>query len=147
MVITYIRLFVEILINPGYIPRSARWYKRAEDERESRSRKKHSKRFKGSHLVLRDKQKDAVQEPDLELGHGHQMGRHSHESREPVSLWPDLNAPPPGIERFYEKDVFVCEATGRPIWCHYCLEWKFDRAHHNSESDRCVRKLDHFCPW
>ena len=53
----------------------------------------------------------------------------------------------PGLEAFYTKDVFVCEDDGRPIWCSKCLNWKPDRTHHCREVDRCVRKMDHFCPW
>jgi len=53
----------------------------------------------------------------------------------------------PGLERFYSKDVFVCENDGLPRWCSSCRNWKPDRAHHSSEIDRCVRKMDHYCPW
>ncbi|KAJ2901854.1 palmitoyltransferase PFA5 [Zalerion maritima] len=54
---------------------------------------------------------------------------------------------PPGLETFYSKDVFVCESDGRPRWCSDCVGFKPDRAHHSSEMDRCVYKMDHFCPW
>ncbi|PNY29523.1 Palmitoyltransferase [Tolypocladium capitatum] len=66
-----------------------------------------------------------------------------------ASLWvpPDLNPDSPGLEAFYSKDVFVCESDGRPKWCSECRQWKPDRAHHSSELDRCVRKMDHLCPW
>jgi palmitoyltransferase len=60
---------------------------------------------------------------------------------------PDTNPDSPGLERFYSKDVFVCENDGRPRWCSSCRVWKPDRAHHSSEINRCVRKMDHFCPW
>ncbi|KOS21868.1 Palmitoyltransferase PFA5 [Escovopsis weberi] len=60
---------------------------------------------------------------------------------------PDTNPDSPGLEAFYSKDVFVCEADGRPKWCSECRRWKPDRAHHSSELGRCVRKMDHFCPW
>lgn len=53
----------------------------------------------------------------------------------------------PGLERFYSKDVFVCENDGMPRWCSSCRIWKPDRAHHSSEINRCVRKMDHYCPW
>lgn len=55
--------------------------------------------------------------------------------------------PPPGTEEFYSRDVFVCDPNGLPIWCGICCNWKPDRAHHCSNSGRCVRKMDHFCPW
>jgi len=53
----------------------------------------------------------------------------------------------PGLERFYSKDVFVCENDGLPRWCSSCRTWKPDRVHHSSEIDRCVKKMDHYCPW
>ncbi|KAJ4312137.1 Palmitoyltransferase pfa5 [Fusarium piperis] len=60
---------------------------------------------------------------------------------------PDRNPDSPGLETFYSKDVFVCESDGRPRWCSECRNWKPDRAHHSSDLDRCVRKMDHLCPW
>jgi palmitoyltransferase len=53
----------------------------------------------------------------------------------------------PGLERFYSKDVFVCETDGLPRWCSSCRIWKPDRVHHSSEINRCVGKMDHYCPW
>ncbi|KAF4589525.1 palmitoyltransferase PFA5 [Ophiocordyceps camponoti-floridani] len=60
---------------------------------------------------------------------------------------PDQDPDSPGLEAFYSKDVFLCEPDGRPKWCSDCRQWKPDRAHHSSELDRCVRKMDHLCPW
>jgi palmitoyltransferase len=52
-----------------------------------------------------------------------------------------------GLESFYTKDVFVCQEDGRPPYCSACCQFKADRSHHCRELDRCVRKMDHFCPW
>lgn len=60
---------------------------------------------------------------------------------------PDPNPDSPGLEAFYSKDVFVCEVDGKPKWCSECQQWKPDRSHHSSDIGRCVRKMDHFCPW
>lgn len=60
---------------------------------------------------------------------------------------PDDDPDSPGLEEFYTKDVFVCETDGRPRWCSTCCNWKMDRAHHCSEIERCVKKMDHYCPW
>ncbi|KXJ90561.1 palmitoyltransferase PFA5 [Microdochium bolleyi] len=60
---------------------------------------------------------------------------------------PDRNPDSPGLEAFYSKDVFVCESDGRPKWCSECCNWKTDRVHHSSEIERCVLRMDHFCPW
>jgi len=64
-----------------------------------------------------------------------------------TSATPDPSPDSPGLESFYSKDVFVCSTDGRPIWCSACGAWKPDRAHHSSEMNRCVRKMDHYCPW
>ncbi|KAK3331129.1 DHHC palmitoyltransferase-domain-containing protein [Apodospora peruviana] len=60
---------------------------------------------------------------------------------------PDSNPDSPGLEAFYSRDVFVCKEDGLPRWCSTCCNWKPDRAHHCSELERCVLKMDHFCPW
>ncbi|KAK9371038.1 DHHC palmitoyltransferase-domain-containing protein [Lipomyces kononenkoae] len=44
-------------------------------------------------------------------------------------------------------EAFVCESDGYPLWCQRCQSVKPDRAHHSSELDRCVVKMDHYCPW
>ncbi|WPH05087.1 palmitoyltransferase pfa5-like protein [Acrodontium crateriforme] len=59
----------------------------------------------------------------------------------------DPNYIAPGLEEFYNRDVFVCDSRGLPIWCAYCQAWKPDRAHHNQDTGRCTLKMDHFCPW
>lgn len=55
--------------------------------------------------------------------------------------------PPPGLEQFYTKEAFACDPSGLPRWCGICCNWKPDRSHHCTDVGRCVRKLDHFCPW
>lgn len=53
----------------------------------------------------------------------------------------------PGLENFYTRDIFACEPDGRPRWCTECENWRPERSHHCREIGRCVRKMDHFCPW
>ncbi|KAI0390474.1 palmitoyltransferase PFA5 [Xylariaceae sp. FL0594] len=60
---------------------------------------------------------------------------------------PDTNPDSPGLEDFYSREVFVCEADGRPRWCSECCNWKHDRVHHSREIGRCVYRMDHYCPW
>lgn len=48
---------------------------------------------------------------------------------------------------FDTYDAFVCDYQGTPLWCDKCSNWKPDRAHHCKELGRCVRKMDHYCPW
>ena len=66
---------------------------------------------------------------------------------QPYFVTPDSNPDSPGLEQFYTKDVFICETDGRPKWCSECCNWKPDRAHHSSELNRCVLRMDHYCPW
>ncbi|KAG4304107.1 hypothetical protein PORY_002471 [Pneumocystis oryctolagi] len=51
------------------------------------------------------------------------------------------------MRTFCLYDAYVCENDGFPRWCAVCEVYKPDRAHHCSEVQRCVLKLDHFCPW
>ncbi|KAI0843854.1 palmitoyltransferase PFA5 [Daldinia vernicosa] len=83
--------------------------------------------------AARDRRRRRRQEPDLESL--------------PYYAGPDLNPDSPGLEEFYTKDVFICENDGRPKWCSECSTWKADRVHHSSEIDRCVYRMDHYCPW
>jgi len=57
------------------------------------------------------------------------------------------NPDSPGLEMFYTKDIFVCQLDGKPKFCSECANWKFDRTHHCSMNNRCILKMDHFCPW
>ncbi|PHH90786.1 hypothetical protein CDD83_2635 [Cordyceps sp. RAO-2017] len=87
---------------------------------------------------------------DLDPGGKTQTDRKAARGRDlEANPWvpPDQNPDSPGLEAFYSKDVFVCEADGRPKWCSECRQWKPDRAHHSRELGRCVRKMDHLCPW
>lgn len=54
---------------------------------------------------------------------------------------------PENLSEWYNREVFVCEPDGKPRWCWHCNCYKPDRSHHCSEVQRCVYKMDHFCPW
>ncbi|KAG6016770.1 hypothetical protein E4U43_003136 [Claviceps pusilla] len=73
--------------------------------------------------------------------------RRNPDPENPPWVPPDADPNSPGLEAFYSRDVFACEIDGRPKWCSECRQWKPDRAHHSSELGRCVRKMDHMCPW
>lgn len=73
--------------------------------------------------------------------------RRNSDPENPPWVPPDTDPNSPGLEAFYSRDVFACEIDGRPKWCSECRQWKPDRAHHSSELGRCVRKMDHMCPW
>jgi palmitoyltransferase len=48
---------------------------------------------------------------------------------------------------FDQYDAYTCDYQGTPCWCEKCHNWKPDRTHHCKELGRCVRKMDHYCPW
>ncbi|KAM3506419.1 hypothetical protein MY11210_007569 [Beauveria gryllotalpidicola] len=120
MIAAYLRTFVAVVRDPGLVPLVNG---QADDTSEKQPppppRRRRRRRQRGD-------------EPDVEA-----------QSWTRVNMNPDSN----GLENFYSKDVFVCEADGRPKWCSGCRQWKPDRAHHSSEIGRCVRKMDHMCPW
>lgn len=130
--VTYLRLVCTVIFNPGYVPRGPQW----SAQRENQTQLKHAR--------------DAIGEAksrDLD-------GKKSDKGGEKFSIaYGDEPRPlaqdeaSPFLEEFFGKEVYTCEGNGKPIWCSYCLNWKPDRAHHCREVGRCVRKMDHFCPW
>ncbi|KAL4904521.1 Palmitoyltransferase pfa5 [Aspergillus multicolor] len=133
VIITYSRLLYNVVWNPDLLPRSA-----AADQQSTHSRQSHDR-------------------PRKRKGHRHRKSKGDELSDKPtgdVERALDYNAGPimipwdtAGLEYFYKKDVFVCQPDGRPIYCSKCCHFKPDRTHHCREVDRCVRKMDHFCPW
>ncbi|CAI6300397.1 unnamed protein product [Periconia digitata] len=50
--------------------------------------------------------------------------------------------------RYFDKyAAYTCDYEGRPKWCDKCHNYKPDRAHHCRELNRCVQRMDHYCPW
>lgn len=65
----------------------------------------------------------------------------------PTRLLERLSFPSPTLNDILSKEIFVCELDGTPKWCSTCSIWRPNRSRHCREKDRCVLKLDHFCPW
>ncbi|KAK2867751.1 hypothetical protein FQN49_003509 [Arthroderma sp. PD_2] len=126
LAVTYLRLLITIIFFPGYLPRGPQWSS-------SDKKKRKGKGKRGRPESLQEKPEDI---PDTAPGDSIANGEKNVPSFDPA-----------GLEAFYMKDVFVCQQDGRPPWCSTCYQFKTDRAHHCSEVDRCVRKMDHFCPW
>lgn len=136
MVITYLRLLYNVICNPGFIPRGSSYLPDQQDAEAPNAHRRNRKRRRKSHRKPGTAEKsDTSDEVDLERGVDHHTGGKAF----------PLNAE--GLENFYTKDVFICQPDGRPIYCSTCCQYKTDRAHHCREVDRCVRKMDHFCPW
>lgn len=138
---TYARLLLTVTVNPGYVPRSSQWYalrkSKAKAKRQSnqRYRKRSNRGYNGN-------TGDNAEGQSAEKGSlsGHRYAREA-------STAPATTEPAPRLQDFYDRDSFICQTDGRPTWCSTCLNWKPDRAHHCREIERCVRKMDHFCPW
>lgn len=49
----------------------------------------------------------------------------------------------------YDSEFYVArpDSLTSPRYCHICDVEKYDRVHHCTEVNRCVKKFDHFCPW
>lgn len=149
MVVTYLRLLYNVVWNPGFLPRGAPEALGSQDQQDGkqlteRTHRKHHRhhhhhRRRSSRPRSRSRSTEKADRPeinvDVERGLEYDAGGKAY----------PLN--PVGLEAFYTKDIFVCQPDGRPIYCSTCCQFKTDRAHHCREVDRCVRKMDHFCPW
>ncbi|CEL02988.1 hypothetical protein ASPCAL04149 [Aspergillus calidoustus] len=132
VVITYLRLLYTVIWNPDLLPRPSPPTSERQDThaptRNSRERPRRNRRRRRKPIT--DKS-----DVDVEQALDNNAG--------PMVLPWDTA----GLEKFYKRDVFVCQPDGRPIYCSKCCHYKPDRTHHCREVDRCVRKMDHFCPW
>lgn len=131
----YVRLIQTILTNPGIVPRNAKWItqKSRLNSGSSATAGRHIRR-RGTSTARGEKSRTVP-------------GR-SYENQDPVLVDVEkLDSHNAETDEFWKKDVFTCSADGRPAFCSSCLAFKPDRAHHCSEINRCVRKMDHFCPW
>lgn len=135
MVVTYCRLLYNVLWSPGYLPFGAERVQADSKAASHDSKRRRRHRGKSSAGKTRDAEKEKSVDSDLERG----MTRHAGGKA--------FQLDPAGLESFYTKDVFVCQDDGRPPYCSTCCQFKTDRSHHCREVDRCVRKMDHFCPW
>lgn len=139
MVMTYLRLLYNVVWSPGYLPRGTPRIEEQQDSNRTssdRHRRKHRRRKSSrSRPRTAEKADRAEVDVDVERGLEYVAGGKAY----------PLNTT--GLESFYTKDVFVCQLDGRPSYCSTCCQFKTDRAHHCREVNRCVRKMDHFCPW
>ncbi|KAJ5562698.1 hypothetical protein N7535_002856 [Penicillium sp. DV-2018c] len=131
MVGTYLRLYLIIMWNPGNLPQGEE--KLAGDAKRKQS--KQSKRWRGK-IGTPESDAEKISQADADVERGLKTTAGGSSDQTDVSL-----------ASFYTKNVFVCQEDGRPAWCSKCCQLKTDRAHHCRETGRCVRKMDHFCPW
>lgn len=139
--ITYFRLLYTVITNPGYVPRGPQWYSLHE-----------GRKRKGLGWNKGRPQEGGIREKTHPVGENNgsivgSLGRFTQGDGSIASRPNALDEVSLDLQDFYGKDVFTCEGNGWPIWCSSCCCWKPDRAHHCREIGRCVRKMDHFCPW
>ncbi|KAJ9196101.1 hypothetical protein DTO164E3_6231 [Paecilomyces variotii] len=133
---TYIRVLSTIIWNTGFLPRGAACnLQQKQAENTAAGQRDHQKHRSNGQQPNPPPEKVGQAEPDLESGLDYKAAGKAY----PFDAY--------GLESFYTKDVFVCQEDGRPRYCSKCCQFKTDRAHHCREVDRCVRKMDHFCPW
>lgn len=118
MAAAFFRLVLLTLFDPPYLPRGAAATHDQKSGRRQRKAKSASHDMEGSEYLPTVEPAKSVQSPDLS-----------------------------DLEQYHKKDIFVCEQDGKPKWCSECAAWKPDRTHHSSDCGRCIRRMDHFCPW
>lgn len=139
--LTYCRLLYVVTFNPGYVPLGPKWHTQQEEKVKATNR--HSRSHKKSGTP--DSTEETTGGADSVSVEDENLAANTHSSG--AFYAPGSAEAAPGLQEYYKRDAFVCQGDGRPIWCSTCLNWKPDRAHHCREIERCVRKMDHFCPW
>lgn len=133
VIATYLRLYYVVSFSPDFLPRGVSWTGSEPDfeTRYARIRRKGAKLREGRHKNREKRVPSPAEAVDIE--------RQAGGAAFPLTDFAQ--------ESFWTKDVFICQDDGRPAYCSKCCQFKTDRSHHNRDADRCVRKLDHFCPW
>jgi palmitoyltransferase len=161
VVTTYFRLLYTVTTNPGYVERGPQWYEK-NNGGVKRKDVDHGARVLRGHDLRRTRKRGTTKSTTRHSGDPRRHSKRALASNDRndsylegfgYSSQPTASRPTAAdeasrdLQDYYGKDLFVCEGNGRPIWCTSCMNWKPDRAHHCREIDRCVRKMDHFCPW
>lgn len=131
---SYLRLFYTVTSNPGFVPRGPQWH--ANQTPKQRPHSRNTRNMTGLELEKTNGPHTPATGSD---GYALAAGPPTSEAA--------VGQETSNLHKMYTKEVFSCEGDGRPIWCSTCLNFKPDRAHHCREVGRCVRKMDHFCPW
>lgn len=135
MLASYARLYYQLLRDPGTLPLGEMRLENDEKMRKEKNKQKSHWMHQWKNAPKADAEKATQSDVDVERA-------------SPVIPSDSPKQSNFGLEDFCTKDVFVCrEADGWPFWCDTCTQFKADRAHHCRELGRCVRKMDHFCPW
>ncbi|KAF2636297.1 zf-DHHC-domain-containing protein [Massarina eburnea CBS 473.64] len=60
---------------------------------------------------------------------------------------PNIEKQDTSVRYFDKYSAYISDYEGRPQFCDKCHNYKPDRSHHCRELNRCVRRMDHYCPW
>ncbi len=132
LALSYFRSLQVVLTNPGYVPKASPG-RPSTTSSSANDRTRHDGPSTANNRDTRTRyQKDA-------------SSRNGYIDR--GAVFGGRSSPPTGLEHFYSRDIYECEIDGLPRWCSSCNSWKPDRSHHCREVDRCVYKMDHYCPW
>ena len=155
--VCYFRLLHKITFNPGYIPRSQAWHQKRNKKGAKRrnASRRHGRRDHRDDGTLQGQISEKVEPrsnpwPSVDQDSGSNFSRHGSIATASAGLQTSrLDDDPEEASAlpFWMRDIFMCTADGRPAFCSSCLSYKIDRVHHCSEINRCVQKMDHFCPW
>ncbi|GAB7359674.1 hypothetical protein MBLNU230_g6853t1 [Neophaeotheca triangularis] len=141
MAVTYLRLLMTAAVdNKSYIPSGQDTYIAEGRDEEGQHRT----------IITRSCTPTTIADRSSETSDGlgqDKAGGKRRPSLDREGIFQGRVPPPPGLEAFYSKDVFVCDPNGLPEWCNTCHIWKPDRSHHCSDVGRCCAMMDHFCPW
>ncbi|KAL1970997.1 hypothetical protein VTN77DRAFT_2831 [Rasamsonia byssochlamydoides] len=135
---TYLRLYHKVIFNPDYLPRGQ--CESDQNEAGGSDGRRKSRRTQTRRTQTGRPRDDQREKNDLNSSADVEGARDQIGGKA-------FPLDPAGLESFYMKEVFVCQEDGRPPYCSKCCQFKTDRAHHCREVDRCVRRMDHFCPW
>ncbi|KAK0615409.1 Palmitoyltransferase pfa5 [Lasiodiplodia hormozganensis] len=138
--VAYVRILVTLKVDPGLVPLG----RGSADE--GRRKRRGSRRTGGRGHRERKRSGAGLEQQQGQRGWTNdegvfedEMGRTWSERQHEEKL--------KRLEKFVPREVFVCDYDGLPLWCDKCSNWKPDRTHHCSDLGRCVRRMDHFCPW
>lgn len=138
--ISYFRLLHTIITNPGYVERGPQWFEEHEKDIKRENTSNGAKKLRGHDLRW-------PRSRDTQRSSSPQLEGFDYMSQPPPPGPTAVDEASRHLQAHRTKEVYVCESTGKPIWCYICMNWKPDRAHHCREVNRCVRKMDHYCPW
>jgi palmitoyltransferase len=122
---SWLRFIITVFANPGYVPLG---------EKANRRRSSHSRSKEGGEWSRKSMRRKIGLDKNPE-------------DLDRMAVREGSAECPPGLERFYRKEVFTVGSDGVPRFCNHCWNWKPDRTHHCGELGRCVRLFDHYCPW